>query len=128
MITLIYLIDFLKIEYQLQLEADSKAATNQVDLSEVMSGDTCSIMSLRFNQDGGCFVCATSNGFLIFNTDPLREKQRIFWKDGGVGCAEMLFRCSHLALGKKNEEVVKKEKPPKFGNMPALNIFLRARN
>ncbi|XP_063722296.1 WD repeat domain phosphoinositide-interacting protein 3-like [Symsagittifera roscoffensis] len=63
-----------------------------------MSGDTCSIMSLRFNQDGGCFVCATSNGFLIFNTDPLREKQRIFWKDGGVGCAEMLFRCSHLAL------------------------------
>ena len=61
--------------------------------------EICSILSMRFNQDGGCFVCGTSSGFIIYNTDPLREKQRITWKDGGIGCAEMLFRCSHLALG-----------------------------
>jgi len=27
------------------------------------------INSLNFNQDDGCFICATSNGIRVFNTD-----------------------------------------------------------
>lgn len=56
------------------------------------------LLYVSFNQDYGCFACGTSTGFFICDSNPLRERFRRDFDDGGIGIVEMLFRCNILAL------------------------------
>lgn len=57
------------------------------------------VLSLRFNQDHGCFTCATETGLKIYNVEPLTQKLTL-GQDvvGSIASAEMLFRSNLVAM------------------------------
>ncbi|XP_064603354.1 WD repeat domain phosphoinositide-interacting protein 4-like [Liolophura sinensis] len=57
------------------------------------------INSLRFNQDHGCFTCATESGLRLYNVEPLAQKLHLGVEHvGSVATAEMLHRTNLIAL------------------------------
>ncbi|KAG8363836.1 hypothetical protein BUALT_Bualt19G0063600 [Buddleja alternifolia] len=58
-----------------------------------------SLLHLSFNQDRGCFAVGTTDGFIIYKTDPFTETiRRSFSDGGGIGIVQMLYRCNIVAL------------------------------
>ncbi|CAF1574742.1 unnamed protein product [Rotaria magnacalcarata] len=59
------------------------------------SRTTTDVLSLRFNQDSTCFICATCDGIRIFNVEPFAQKS--FLDVGRATYAEMLYRTNLIA-------------------------------
>ena len=59
-------------------------------------------MWVSFNQDGSCLILGTSNGFRVYNCIPFGK---FYTSDDGVGvgCAEMLFSTSIVAMSGSGE-------------------------
>jgi len=64
----------------------------------MVTGDE--LLYVGFNQDHGCFACGTKSGFVVYNSYPLKIKQRRVIQGLSSGCSkvEMLYRCNFLAL------------------------------
>ncbi|XP_052266608.1 WD repeat domain phosphoinositide-interacting protein 4-like isoform X2 [Dreissena polymorpha] len=60
------------------------------------------VVSLRLNQDQGCFSCATESWFRVYNVEPLAQKLNLSYGDtemvGSVASGEMLFRSNLIAM------------------------------
>mmetsp|Transcript_3763 Transcript_3763/g.8603 ORF Transcript_3763/g.8603 Transcript_3763/m.8603 type:complete len:590 (+) Transcript_3763:454-2223(+) len=56
------------------------------------------LLTVSFNQDGGCLAVGTANGFSVHN---LRHEYNVSVERtlrGGIGLVEMLFRCNIMAI------------------------------
>jgi hypothetical protein len=64
------------------------------------SSSSFSVSSLcaSFNQDSSHFAVGLRDGFRVYTTDPLRERMRRDFPDGGIGIIEMLERTNWIAL------------------------------
>ncbi|CAH2011070.1 unnamed protein product [Acanthoscelides obtectus] len=62
-------------------------------------GSDRKVISVKFNQDQGCFTCSMESGIRIYNVEPLVEKAH-YDADmvGSVAQCEMLFRTNLLAI------------------------------
>eukprot|EP00045_Choanoeca_perplexa_P002678 m.25919 g.25919 ORF g.25919 m.25919 type:complete len:346 (+) comp11644_c0_seq1:82-1119(+) len=59
------------------------------------------IHHLQFNQDSSCFIVATSFGFRVFalqEDGPVKQQLNRRFENGGIGYAEMLYRCNYVGL------------------------------
>ncbi|PIN26991.1 putative WD40 repeat protein [Handroanthus impetiginosus] len=61
-----------------------------------------SVLHLSFNQDRSYFNVGTTEGFMVFSTDPFREAHRRDFSNGGthggIGIVQILFHCDFFAL------------------------------
>ncbi|XP_047327493.1 autophagy-related protein 18d-like [Impatiens glandulifera] len=76
-----------------------------MELEFADDGDS-ELLSVAWNQDGGCFAAGTSHGLRIYNCDPLKEIFKYDLRGGGIKIVEMLFCSNILAFvgGKDNSK------------------------
>lgn len=56
------------------------------------------LLTVSFNQDGGCLAVGTANGFSVHNLYPQYSVSVERILRGGIGQIEMLFRCNLMAI------------------------------
>lgn len=89
---------------QKQQHHDPPPPKNAVDFDDDYSDSKDTLLTMTFNQDGGCLAVGTGAGFRICNVNPFQETFRRSLGGGGVeggaGIAriEMLYRTNLLAL------------------------------
>src|SRR5436305_2035435 len=66
--------------------------------SSASSSSTTSVLCSSFNQDFSHFAVGLPNGFRVYTTDPVRERMRRDFPDGGIGIVEMLERTNWIGL------------------------------
>jgi hypothetical protein len=66
--------------------------------SSSSSSSPTSSLYTSFNQDSSHFAVGLRDGFRVYTTDPLRERMRRDFQDGGIGTIEMLERTNWIAL------------------------------
>jgi len=83
-------------------ENDSSDLDGDVIAPSTTDDSNDTLLTLSFNQDGGCLAVGTANGFRICNVSPYQETFRRNFDSrnggGGIGAIEMLFRSNLLAL------------------------------
>lgn len=62
-----------------------------------MNSGIVRVNSVRFNQDSSRFACGLDNGFVLFNSNPLKQILHVDL-DESVDLVESLFRCNIVAL------------------------------
>ena len=84
------------------IQDDVHEQDNDVTAPSITDDANDSLLTLSFNQDGGCLAIGTAHGFRICNVSPYQETFRRSFDSrdggGGIGSIEMLFRCNLLAL------------------------------
>jgi len=80
----------------------SSTLENEVSAPTTTDDSNDTLLTLSFNQDGGCLAVGTAHGFRICNVSPYQETFRRSFDSrdggGGIGSVAMLFRCNLLAL------------------------------
>mmetsp|Transcript_8929 Transcript_8929/g.13133 ORF Transcript_8929/g.13133 Transcript_8929/m.13133 type:complete len:570 (+) Transcript_8929:214-1923(+) len=89
-------------------DLDKNSVIPSIDADDEESDENDILLSLSFNQDGGCLAVGTASGFRICNVHPFHETfRRVFSAGdgttagaggGGIGRVEMLYRTNLLAL------------------------------
>jgi len=80
------------------------------------TASTGTTLCTSFNQDSSHFAVGLRTGFRIYTTDPLRERMRRDFPDGGIGIVEMVERTNWIALVGGGRE-------PKFPQNKVLRSF-----
>lgn len=56
------------------------------------------VLCTSFNQDSSLFAVGLPTGFRIYTSDPLRQRMRRDFPDGGIGIIELVERTNWIAL------------------------------
>ncbi len=106
-------------------QPNNKATTDQEFDSDQYSDKNDTLLTMSFNQDGGCLAIGTASGFRICNVHPFQEtfRRNLGFQmpatpsdraggSGGIARIEMLYRTNLLALTGHHSTASHSQYPP----------------